>query len=68
VIVPVIDLCGQELCTEEAEWSFVFPGHPRKKLCDTHLRKLRSVAEGLGLSLESLDIQPHGPSHIVLEE
>jgi hypothetical protein len=59
--VEVTDLCGQTLCTSDAKYSYVWPGRARAKLCEEHLATLRKTAEAIGLSLESLDIQPIGP-------
>lgn len=54
----VCGVCGQDLCMESAAWSYVYPGRPRVKICDACLQKLKRVAGALGLSTESLDIQP----------
>lgn len=53
----VIDLCGQELCMEDATCSFVWPGRPRAFACRKHADKVMGVALALGLGLESLDFR-----------
>lgn len=55
---PVVDLCGQELCTDDAAFSYVWPGRPRALLCAKHVHKLKEIAEALGLPVASLDVQP----------
>jgi hypothetical protein len=58
--MTVIEVCGQALCMTEASHSFVWPGDRRQYICEAHLKTLKGVADGLGLSVESLDVQPIG--------
>jgi hypothetical protein len=66
--MEVIDLCGQALCMSEATCSFVWPGRGRSFACRPHADKAIAVAMALGLSLESLDIQPANGRHSPFRE
>lgn len=55
-MTEIIDLCGQALCTDDAAYSFVYPGRPRAFICKRHYAKLLTLVEALGLSVESLDV------------
>lgn len=50
--------CAQSSCDLPATFSFVWPGHGRTYACDEHTNRAVGVAEALGLSRDSLDIQP----------
>jgi hypothetical protein len=65
-MIKVIDLCGQELCMNEAAYSFVYPGRPRAFICHAHYLKLLEVAGALGLPTASLDVQRVAVGDVVI--
>jgi hypothetical protein len=55
--VVVVDLCGQQLCTENATHRMAWPGSPPSLVCAAHGQKAKATAEALGFDV---NLQPLG--------
>lgn len=45
-----------EKCKEPARFRFTWPGRDETLICETHLPKLRAVAQALGLHLQIIPL------------
>lgn len=54
-------LCGQKHCREYGSYRYTWPGRDEAAVCEQHSRKLRGIADAMGLYLQliPLTIEDH---------
>ena len=49
------------ICGQDAIYRYTWPGRDEAFICEKHSKKLRAVADAMGLHLQLIPVLPEGP-------